>query len=215
VLLGVGLLVLVVALAGFVWAGPLLVVRHVEVRGVTDDRAAQVRTALATPWGEPLARVDGRALAGRVRQLPFVASVDVSRGWPRTLVVTVDARTPRAVVPVAGGGYDIVDGEGVAYARADKAPKGLPVVRLGDDAVRQPTLVAALQVLQGLPEGLRDAVTSVKASSPDAVTLTISRRTVVWGSPEQTDRKARIFEALRDTKAKVYDVSSPDTPVLR
>lgn len=209
------MLLVVAALAAFAWAGPLLVVRHVEVRGVTGERAAQVRTALDAPVGLPLLQVDRSALAGRVRQLPFVASVDVGRGWPRTLVVTVDARTPRAVVPLAGGGYDIVDGRGVAYAQTEKAPKGLPVVRLTDDAIRQPTLVAALDVLQGLPTGLRTKVTSVKASSPDAVTLTISRRTVVWGSPQDTERKARIFEALRDTKAKVYDVSSPDTPVLR
>ncbi len=216
VLLGAGALVLVVALAAFAWAGPLLVVRHVEVRGVSGDRAQQVRTALAAPMGEPLLRVDGSALAGRVRRLPFVASVDVGRGWPRTLVVTVDARTPRAVVPAGvGGGYEIVDGTGVAYAHADTAPRGLPVVRVADVADQQPALVAALQVLQGLPDDLRAKVTSVKAASPDDVTLTISHRTVVWGSPEQTHRKARIFEALRDTKAKVYDVSSPDTPVLR
>lgn len=215
VLVAVGVLVVVVALTVFAWAGPLLVVRHVEVRGVSGDRAEQVRSALAAPIGQPLLQVDRPALAGRVRQLPFVASVAVGPGWPRTLVVTVDARTPRAVVPLTGGGYDIVDGQGVAYARSEEAPPGLPVVRLSDDAARQPTLVAALDVLQGLPDSLRSKVTSVKASSPDAVTLTISRRTVVWGSAQDTERKARIFEALRDTKAKVYDVSSPDTPVLR
>jgi cell division protein FtsQ len=201
--------------AAFVWAGPLLVVRHVEVRGVTGARAEQVRTALAAPVGRPLLQVDGSDLAKRVRHLPFVAAVEVSRGWPRTLVVTVDARTPKAAVPAAGGGYQLVDGQGVAYAQASSVPRGLPVIHVAGDAPERLTVAAALAVLQGLPADLAGSVTSVKATSPDAVTLTIAKKKVVWGSADDTQRKAEIFQALRHTKAKVYDVSSPDTPVLR
>jgi cell division protein FtsQ len=210
--------VLLLALAAFAWTGPLLVVRNVDVHGVSGDRAQQVRSAAQAPFGEPLLRVDAGALAERVRRLPFVADVEVGRGWPRTLVVTVEARTPRAAVPAPGSGYELVDGTGVAYARTPKVPHGLPVIRLEDGASadqRQPTLVAALTVLDRLPASLASSVTAVRASSPDAVTLTIARRTVVWGSAADTERKARIFSALRRTKAKVYDLSSPDTPVLR
>jgi cell division protein FtsQ len=214
-LLGAGAVVMLLAFAVFAWAGPVLVVRHVEVRGVSGDRAEQVRTAVAAPMGEPLLRADTSVLAARVQRLPFVASVDVGRGWPRTLVVTVDARTPAAAVPLPGGGYQLVDPGGVAYARASKVPHGLPVIRLGDGAPERTTLVAALSVLAQLPDSLGAKVTAVTASSPDAVTLTIAKKTVVWGSAADTERKARIFSALRRTKAAVYDVSSPDTPVLR
>jgi len=214
-LLGGGAVALLLALAAFAWAGPVLVVRHVEVRGVSGERAQQVRTAAAAPMGEPLLRADTSLLAARVQRLPFVAAVDVGRGWPRTLVVTVDARTPAAAVPVPGGGYELVDPSGVPYAHASSAPHGLPVIRLTDGAPEHPTLVAALAVLRQLPGTLRTKVTAVTASSPDAVTLTISKKTVVWGSADDTERKARIFSALRRTKASVYDVSSPDTPVLR
>jgi len=214
-LLGAGAVVLLVALGVFAWAGPVLVVRHVEVHGVSGDRAQQVRAAVAAPVGEPLLRADTSALAARVQRLPFVASVDVGRGWPRTLVVTVDARTPAAAVPQPGGGYQLVDPGGIAYAHAGSVPRGLPVIRLDDGAPERPTLVAALTVLRDLPDALRTKVTAVTASSPDAVTLTISKKTVVWGSAADTERKARIFAALHRTKATVYDVSSPDTPVLR
>jgi cell division protein FtsQ len=217
-LLAAGAAVLLLALAAFAWAGPLLVVRSVDVHGVTGERAQQVRSAAQAPFGEPLLQVDAGALAERVRRLPFVADVEVRRGWPRTLVVTVEARTPRAAVPAPGGGYELVDGTGVAYARASKVPRGLPVIRLADGAPadqRQPTLVAALAVLERLPHPVGSKVTAVRAASPDAVTLTVSGKTVVWGSAADTERKARIFSALRHTKAKVYDVSSPDTPVLR
>lgn len=214
-LVGAGVVVLLVALAVFAWAGPVLVVRHVEVRGVSGERAQQVQAAVAAPIGEPLLRANTSVLAARVQRLPFVASVDVGRGWPRTLVITVDARTPAAAVPLPGGDYQLVDPGGVAYARTGRAPHGLPVIRLGPGAPERPTLVAALAVLQQLPGSLRHQVTAVTASSPDAVTLTIAKKTVVWGSAADTERKARIFSALRRTKATVYDVSSPDTPVLR
>ena len=214
-LLAAGVATLLVTLAVFAWTGPLLVVRHVDVRGVSGQRAHEVQAAVANRIGERLLQVDGTAVAARVHQLPFVASVDVSRGLPRTLVVTVDARTPRAGVPVAGGGYRLGDGDGVAYAHAAKLPRGLPVIRLTDGAPERPTLVAALSVLQQLPGPLGAKVTAVKAASPDAVTLTIAKKTVVWGSAADTERKARIFQALRSTKAEVYDLSSPDTPVLR
>jgi cell division protein FtsQ len=214
-LLTCGVAVLLVSLAVFAWAGPLLVVRHVDVQGVSGERAQQVRAAAAPRIGQPLLQVDGSAVEASVRRLPFVASVDVRRGWPRTLVVTVGARTPRAGVAVTGGGYRLVDRDGVAYADAQTLPRGLPVIRLTDAAPERPTLAAALAVLQQLPDPLGAKVTAVQASSPDAVTLTIAKKTVVWGSPADTERKARIFQALRSTKAEVYDVSSPDTPVLR
>jgi cell division protein FtsQ len=214
-LLASAVTVLLAALAVFAWTGPLLVVRHVDVHGVSGDRAQQVRAAALPAIGRPLLRVDASAVESRVRRLPFVAAVDVGRGWPRRLVVTVDARTPRAGVAVAGGGYRLVDGHGVPYADAQKVPRGLPVIHLTDAAPERPTLVAAVAVLEQLPQPLGAKVTAVKASSPDAVTLTIAKKTVVWGSAADTERKARIFEALRSTKAQVYDVSSPDTPVLR
>lgn len=214
-LIAAAAVVVVVALLVFAWAGPVLVVRHVEVAGVSGDRALQVRDAVRAPMGAPLLQVDRSRLEQRVRELPFVASVEVGRSWPRTLVVTVDARTPRAAVPAAGGGYSLVDGHGVDYARATKVPRGLPVIRLGRDAPRRPTLVAALDVLERLPRPLQGQVRSVSAASPDAVTLTIGSKKVVWGSAADTERKARVFEALRDIKAQQYDVSSPDTPVLR
>ena len=52
-------------------------------------------------------------------------------------------------------------------------------------------------------------------SSADLVTFTLGSRTVVWGSGEESTRKVAILRALLRTKAKVIDVSAPDTPVTR
>ena len=55
----------------------------------------------------------------------------------------------------------------------------------------------------------------MRVSSANLVTFTLGKRTVVWGGGEESVRKVAILEALLPTKAKVIDVSAPDTPVTR
>ena len=206
---------LLVGLASFAYAGPALVVREVTVSGVTGPRVAQVRAAAHAPAGRPLAQVDTADIARQVRSLPFVADVDVRRSWPSTLDIVVDARTPAALVPDPAGGYRVVDATGVAYTSSARPVRGVPVVRVAPDESGRAALQAALAVLAALPTSIHTTVSGVTASSPDDVRLTVGRSTVVWGSPERSDRKAAIYTVLRRTPAKVYDLSSPETPVLR
>ena len=207
--------VVVVGLIAFAYAGPALVVREVTVSGVSQVRTQQVLAVAEAPQRRPLARVDTGAIAERVRTLPFVAGVQVQRGWPSTLRIVVDARTPAALVPDRSGGYRVVDATGVAFASSRAAVKGVPVVQVALDESDRPALRAALAVLAALPTPMRATVTAVTASSPDDVQLRVGASTVVWGSPERSDRKAAIYAALRRTPATVYDLSSPETPVLR
>ncbi len=95
-------LLVVAGLAGFLWAGPLLAVRSVRVDGATTLPAEQVREAAGVAEGTPLLQVDVEAATRRVAELPQVADVQVSRGWPATVVITVVERTPLAVVEEAG-----------------------------------------------------------------------------------------------------------------
>ena len=52
-------------------------------------------------------------------------------------------------------------------------------------------------------------------SSANLITFTLGKRSVVWGSGEDSGRKVAILGALLETPAKVIDVSAPDTPVTR
>jgi cell division protein FtsQ len=212
--------VAVVALGVVLWTGPVLLVRSVDVQALggpalTAAQVAQVRERAQVPMRRPLARVDTEAVARRAEQLPYVADVSVARGWPSTLRLQVRLRVPVAAVPTPQG-IRLVDDEGVAYARVDTAPAGVPVVsvELGGRQGRA-ALDAALSVLSQLPDSLRESVKQVRATSPDSVRLRVDGADVVWGSADRTPRKAQIYAALRAVPAKVYDVSSPDTPVTR
>ena len=79
-----------------------------------------------------------------------------------------------------------------------------------------PVARAALAVIRGLPIVLSGRVAEVHADTPTSVTLSLTDgRTVLWGGPERTARKARILRALlMQRRGDRYDVSSPDVATV-
>jgi cell division protein FtsQ len=210
----VGLLGLLAA-AGWVLLGTgLLGVRSVEVVGASRVSTAEVLAAAAVRPDEPLASLDAAAIAGRVAALPAVRSAVVVRQWPRAVRITVHERVP-AAVRLEGSSFALVDRSGVVFGVVSKRPPGLPLVSAPVDA-GAPALRAALDVLAAVPRVLAGQVLEVRAATPDQVTLRLTRkRTVMWGSPERSRRKAAVLAALMTRPAKIYDVSAPDAPTTR
>jgi len=204
-----------VAAAGWLVLGSsALGVEHVQVTGVDRLTPGEVRDGAGIEPGTPLARVDTAEVARRLSSLAPVREVEVMRRWPRTVEITVRERTP-AAVQARGTSWVLVDRSGVAFATQERRPAGLPLVSAPVDA-GAPALRAALDVLDALPIDVRDAVRQVRAASREHVTMRLTKdRTVVWGSPERSDRKAAVLAVLLSRKASVYDVSAPDTPTTR
>ncbi len=206
VLLGVGVWLLL--------ATSVLGVRSVTVTGAERLDPGTVRSTAAVPPGEPLATLDTDAVATRVETLAVVRRAEVRRQWPRTVAIIVHERVP-AAAQQRGGGYLLVDRDGVAFDQVARRPRGLPLVSAPVDA-GPPALRAALDVLDALdvvPASVRGEVRQVRAAGPDDVRVQLSRgRTVVWGSAERGARKAAVLAVLLTRKASVYDVSAPDAP---
>jgi cell division protein FtsQ len=227
-LVGIALALVVLALAGWaVWASPLLTVRAVRVDGATTLTAEQVRTAAGVAEGTPLLRVDVQDAETRVARLPQVASVQVARGWPGSVVVTVAERRPVAVVEQAGT-RALLDASGVLFdTLTGEPPAGavpLDVRTPGpDDAATR----AALDALTALPADVRARVAAAAAGAGADVTLTLTDgTTVVWGAPDgdpgtATDRSATLVALLAQIAsgalepAATIDVSAPGAVVLR
>lgn len=216
-------LVVAGALAWVVFGSPLLAVRTVQVDGEAGLSAAEVVRVSGITEGTPLVRVDTAAAAARVAELPQVASVEVTRGWPNTVVVTLAERVPVAVV-TDGGTRRLVDAGGVVFETITGQPPAgvvpLDVPHPGpDDAATR----AALGALTALPGDVASEVTEVTARTADDVTLGLTDgRSVLWGSADRTERKADVLEALLDQidagtldPADTIDVSTPDSVVLR
>ncbi|MFD0527993.1 hypothetical protein ACFQ1I_13980 [Kitasatospora arboriphila] len=74
---------------------------------------------------------------------------------------------------------------------------------------------AAITVAAGLPAELASKAGAVQVHSYDDIRLQLAGgATVRWGSPERTERKARVLAALLGRKAANYDVSAPDAPAV-
>jgi cell division septal protein FtsQ len=224
VLTAVAVLVTVAAVGAWVLLGsPLLAVRTIRVDGAGSLTADEVVQVAGIATGTPLARVDTTTAADRVAQLPQVASVEVTRGWPHTVVVTLVERVPVAVVE-GSGTRSLVDRDGVLFDTiTGDAPAGVVPLTVPRPGPGDPATTAALGAVVALPADVRRQVTGVTASTPDDVTLTLTDgRTVRWGSAAETPRKARVLAALLDQidsgaldEAATLDVSTPDAVVLR
>lgn len=204
-------LTLLVGLWWVVFSSSLLAVDRVDVTGTDELAVADVTAAAQVPLDTPLARVDMDAIRTRVSTLPRVETAEVRRRWPHTVEITVRERTPVAVRK-QGDTYDVVDRSAVAFDRAAGPVTGMPTVTAPD----QRSLRALLSVVVALPPGLSADVRTVTALSPEDVRLSLANsRTVLWGGPDRSARKAAVLAVLLKRPAKIYNVSAPDAPTTK
>ena len=219
----VALLLLLAAVGvagGVTWAlydSSLFAVRSVTVTGTRLVPESEVLAVAGVRPGTPLIRVSTARVAARVLTITQVQGVQVTKTWPDRVVIAVRERTSALAVALSGGGFDLIDADGVIVQSAATRPAGLPLftTTAAASSLRgDPDVAAAAAVLGELPASLRSSVASVIAPSPDQVTLSLgSGVTILWGGADDAAAKARELAILMQTHARSYDVSSPATAV--
>jgi cell division protein FtsQ len=208
---------LAVLAAGIVWLfyySSAFAVAGVRVSGADTVPVATIEQEAAAPVGTPLAKVDLRSIADRVRTIPAVADAQVTRAWPHRIVIVVTERVP-VVVVTDGSRFELVDATGTTFKTMPDRPAGLPEAKVTGTR-RDVTIRSLVTASAALPDTLRAQVESISAASPDSITLNLSSGVkVVWGSSDDSERKAEVLSVLMKRKAKVYDVSAPDLPVTK
>lgn len=213
-LLAVVLLAVAVGTVWLVWFSSYLAVRSVEVSGADRIGSAAVLAAAEVPEGEPLARLDLATVRSRVQALADVRGAEVTRTWPDTVTISVEERTPVAVVEI-GGRLRGLDVEGVVFRDYKTAPDDLPRVETPPDTDRDALLEAA-SVVSALPDDLTRRVDHVEVLTVDQISLELrDGRTVLWGSAEESDAKSEVLVALLEQPGSTYDVSVPGQPTIR
>jgi cell division protein FtsQ len=206
---------LVIGLAWVVGWSSVFALHGVRVEGASGDLRTKVLAAADAPIGTPLVRVDPAAVTSRVSDVAEVADAEVSRAWPRTLVIRITPRVPVAAVDT-GSRWMLVDASGIAYASVAERPKGLTRLNVSAAGTDRAVRAAAVAVLGQLPKDLAASVVEVRAPTADDVRLELPDRVeVIWGSPEQGPRKSAVLQALLREEGSVYDVSVPDHPTVR
>jgi cell division protein FtsQ len=199
-----------------VWASPVLGLRTVVVNGSgAADLGPQVRSAVGLAQGTPLIRIDLAAVHDRVAAVGPVASVQVVRQWPHSLVVTVTERLPLAVTQ-ADGHWWLLDATGKPYQQVAEPPSGLMPIQLATPGVGDRATLAALGVLGSLTEKLRKEVTGIVAPNAYDISLTLSgHRTVIWGSNSDNATKVEVLPALLHRPGTTYDITDPTLATVR
>jgi cell division protein FtsQ len=198
---------------------PLLALRTVTVVGTSRVDAAAVREAVGDQVGKPLALVDFARVKTELSRFPLIRSFVTETVPPDTLVIRVTERAPVASVAIASG-YSVVDPAGVEIEKSADRPPSLPLIDVGATNAKGPAFQAVVAVLLALPPSVLGKVDSVTAQTNDDVTLTLTgaSQTVVWGSAENSQLKARVLVALMKTQSPSspvkYDVSAPTNPVV-
>jgi cell division protein FtsQ len=211
--------------AGAAWAllgSRFLVVRSVQVTGTGPQLSRdQVLAAAGVPLGQPLIRVNDRAVTRRVERLTQVQSAQVSTGWPDALVITVRLRVPVFGV-AAGNGFDVIDRFGVTLRQTAGRPAGLPLLIASAPGTQpgplrgSPAVQAAAAVLGELPHPIGRRVRSVTAVTASDVSVRLAGGTVVvWGDTSRASQKAAEIAVLMHRHARLYDVSGPGTAVTK
>lgn len=216
-LAGIGV---VAALVLFTLGGafsPLMALRTIEVTGTSRIPADQVQAALADQLGTPLPLLDAGQIKAELARFTLIRSFVTESRPPGTLVVRIVERAPVGLIP-SPAGFDLVDAAGVVIQSTAERPAGYPALEAG--GVGSPGFLAAAEVIGSLPESIRSQLDTVTAATTDDVTLSLAGGArVVWGSAEKSEYKAVVLAALvvghPVGSVKEYDVSSPDSAVLR
>jgi cell division protein FtsQ len=193
----------------------LLVVRSVAITGTHLVPKSEVLAVAGVEPGTPLIRVNTGQVAGRIDAIRQVQSAQVTRSWPNQVVIVVRERTPALAVAAPGGGFDLIDADGVIVRWAVRRPADFPLYPATTPVASlrgDPDLGAAAAVLGELPAQLRKSVESVMALTPDQVTLQLPGEiTVVWGGTGGAAAKTQELAVLMRTHSHYYDVSAPGT----
>jgi cell division protein FtsQ len=194
---------------------PLFAVQKITVIGATSLDPAAIEAALGDQLGTPLALVDSSEVKAALLAFPLIETYSLEARPPHDLTLRIVERTPVGVIG-SDAGFTLVDAAGVALSTTSDQPAGQPLIAVAG-GVDSAAFRSAGLVVRSLPADVRAQLTGVTATTQDDVTLTLSTgMKVVWGSAEQSARKAVTLSAalVNNPGAASIDVTSPDVAVV-
>lgn len=218
-------------LAGVIWLlffSPLfrLDESQITVSGsnewVSED---DIREIAAQQAGKSLLLVSGNDVVDQLNDIPGVTEAEVTKQFPNSLLVTVEAEKPAAMLQTPDGTLTAVDQEGQALNSVDGASvDGIPIIEVDsvDDGQSDRAVLEALQVLAGLSDDMRARISSVSAETQDSVTTELDdgEYTVVWGDSSDLELKIAVVEEILGDDDVIGDnqeinVSAPLRPIIK
>lgn len=208
-----GFVVAMFALVAVAVYSPLLALTSIEIDGASRVDPAQVLDAVDGQLDTPLALIDFTSIEDQLGAFPLIKSYVTETKPPDTLVIHIVERQPVGAV-ADGAGFSLVDPAGIVVERAQARITGVPLIDIGSADVDDPAFDAAVEVLLALPDSVLAQLDTIAARTKDDVRLTLAGggASIIWGSADQSDYKARVLAAaLANNFPNVseYNVSAP------
>jgi cell division protein FtsQ len=204
------------------WSG-LMTIDQIKVSGLSENQkvsnltAKQVIKLSGIKIGQPIARVNSSSVKRKLLTLSQVLDVKVNRQLPSSVLIELKMRKIEIAVTASGGGYLVGDASGVTFAKVNKVPRGVPIIKTSTSKV---LLSQTLLVFQGLPTKIQNRVISIDAKTRDSITFNLTRGVrIIWGGSQEQDLKIKVLNALltdeNNKNVKNFDISSPLAPTVR
>lgn len=205
------IMLVAVLLVWLIFGSAVFAVKSVDVEGQQILMAEQVSEQAAVPIGKPLARIKVNGIAERVEQLPAVGEAEVRRGWPNTLLIKVQERTPKFQIK-DGAGFNWIDEQGVVFHVTGDAQ---PVPLVSADLADQNLLRGIAEMINALPADVQSQIAGIDATRINRITINLSdERQIIWGNVKAPAEKGTVLAVLLKQPGKIYDVSVPSHPAI-
>lgn len=211
-------LVLLVAL-WFVFFSSVFALRESTMKVESDTDGLDLEPAISQVTGvvgEPLLRINTRALKQRILENPQYLDVDISRRWPDGLDVTVVARQPIFSV-VNDKKFDLVAADGIKVRQQAEVEPGTTEIQLATKDGLTPSQTTEIKtVVDALDPSLAEQVRVVSYNA-GLITLQLHNGTrIVWGGSKDSKVKNQVVALLIANRgASIYDVTDPTRPSVR
>lgn len=209
---------LVLATLGVAYS-PLFAVERIQVVGTQALDPAAVAQALDAQRGRPLPLVDSSEVKAALVAFPLIETYALEARPPHDLVVRVVERTPVGQLS-SPAGYTLVDAAGVVLSTTPEPAPGFPLIDI-EGGTGSRVFDAVATVYRALPDDIAAQVTSMTATTPNDVALSLGDGgpVVVWGNADRSPEKAVVLAAAMvaspPAATTAYDVSSPSAVVVR
>ena len=219
--------VLIAGAAVLAWQGyratmtaDMFMVSGVDVRGAKHLGEKDLREIAGIFRGQNIFRADLGAAVQRASANPWVKDARIHRSLPNRITMAVTERVPSVILDTGADRF-LMDDEGMIVERLakDNAPAWpLPVVAIRGcrarpgEPVASEGLTEAMQLLAEISSrgGWRPAEVTVRADSPEAMSVMYAGHEFKIGSSRYGEKLRRLAEVMADVKERGIEIAYVD-----
>ena len=218
---------LAVVLAGSCWLAwqayellthaEMFQIAGVDVKGVHELSDSELKAIVGPFTGQNIFRADLESALRRARVNARVREARIHRTLPNRITLSIVERVPAALLETDAGGY-LIDNEAVVIERASKPGVQLPTIAIKDykphpgEPVTAESINEALTLLAEVEArgGWNMAEVTVKAATPETVSLVYADHEFKIGSGRYAEKLRRLAEIMADVKQRNVTIAYVD-----